>query len=481
MAEENEQEVGKSWYTKYRPVTMEQYCGPAIKELIKNRFTKRSNMPHVIMIYGNRGCGKTTLARILSKYYLCENPHEDGTPCEECDTCQSINEILIGGESMAVECPGVIEVDATTANGKEAIQEVIDDALQPPVYTKYKIIIFDECHMISAAAQNSLLKVIEDIPSHLVVIFATTNPEKVLQTIKSRCQLTIEAKKQSVQDMASRLEEISILENLEYSKDALQAIAKAGNRVPRECICLLEAIAKTYNNSILIDNVQKQVGGITSQIYMDYFSAANKGLVYILEFVRKLKDTETKISDFVAGLNKFVLDSMYIKHGISLDDYPTEYIKSIKDLFSTYTSSDFDTLMQIIQYMTYHIREEQESENEVLLVTTAMRISKVDMLAKGLNCEQSEAINENKISLVEHSKKLKANNEEALEKLKFAMDLANEHDEFEGIHQVNNSKDILDTVKVNDIISFDTDSDSSASGSSSDDKTGNSAVDEFFS
>ena len=173
-------EVSKSWYTKHRPRTMEEYSGEQIKNLVNKRFVNRGNMPHCIYIRGPRGTGKTTLARILTKYYLCESPLNTGEPCEECQMCQSINEILIDGNSTDTEVPGVLEVDATTANGKEAIQEVIDDAIQPPLYTEYKIIIFDECHMITPAAQNALLKIIEDIPKHLVCMFCTTNDEKVI-------------------------------------------------------------------------------------------------------------------------------------------------------------------------------------------------------------------------------------------------------------------------------------------------------------
>ena len=225
--------IGKSWYTKYRPVTMEDYSGPKIKDTINKRFKKRENFPHVIMMHGNRGCGKTTLCRILAKYYLCENFSEDG-PCEQCEMCTSINEILIGGESSQVECPGVTELDATIMRGVEAIQEVLDDALIAPIYGDFKVLIVDECHMISNAGQNSMLKIIEDIPPHLVVMFATTDPQKVLQTIKSRCQLTLEARKQSVSDMANRLMTIAQAERLTVSKEALEAIVRKKDRVPRE-------------------------------------------------------------------------------------------------------------------------------------------------------------------------------------------------------------------------------------------------------
>ena len=435
------EELEKSWYTKHRPATMEQYSGPAIKNIVEKRFTKRENMPHVMMIHGSRGCGKTTFSRIISKYYLCLNFTESG-PCEECEMCQSINEILISGES-GVECPGVVEVDATIANGKEAIQEVMDDAMLSPIYGDFKVLIMDECHMFSNAAQNSLLKLIEDIPPHLVVIFATTDPQKVLPTIKSRCQLTLEARKQSVQDMARRLMEIAKIERLTVSQEALEVIARKGNRVPRECINLLENIAKTYAGEVTIDNVRDYLGGTTSELYMDYFKAANTGLSATLVFIRKLRNDDVKLNDFVSGLMGFVMDSLYIKHGVSLEEYPTDYLNAVKKMFEMYNSSDFDVLMQIIEYLSNQLTADDDNKNELLLTTTALRISKIDMLANGLAKEQDEAIVENKLSLVEHHKKLKVDNAQAIEAQKMDLDLEEIKEEFGDIRQVANTYDLL--------------------------------------
>lgn len=453
-------ELEKSWYTKYRPTTIDEYSGPKIKSIVKKRFTKKSNMPHVIMMEGERGCGKTTFARIISKYYLCENPHEDGTPCEECEMCRSINEILISGESTQVECPGVTEIDATTMNGKEAIQEVLDDAIQAPIYSQYKVLIIDEVHMVTSAAQNSMLKIIEDIPPHLIVIFATTNPEKVLQTIKSRCQLTLEARKQSIKDMANRLLQISEYENLTVSNEALEIIARKGNRVPRECINILENIAKTYDGEITVDHVREALGGVSSELYMDYFRAANKSLEEILLFVRKLRDNDVKTTDFTNGLMAFVLDSMYIKHGISLEDFPTDYIKSVKELFEMYNSSDFDMLMQVLECMNSNLTADNNSTNEFVLTTTAMRISKINLLANGLAHESEVAIAENKESLYEHSQKLKVNNAEVAEQMKTDITPSVLKDEFENVHQVANTAELLKNIELSNI-GLDSESDDS--------------------
>lgn len=445
-------EIGNMWYTQYRPYTMEEYSGPTIKNTVSRRFTKKDNFPHTVYVKGPRGTGKTTLARILTKYYLCLNPHEDGTPCEECEMCTSINEILISGNSLDVECPGVQEIDSTTASGKEAISQIMEDALQAPIYTPYKIIIFDECHMITVQAQNSLLKLIEDIPKHLICIFCTTNDEKVLQTIKSRMQLNIEAKKQSVPDMVNRLMVISEKENLTVSKEALEVIARKGNRVPRECINILEAIAKTYDRQVTIENVREHLGGISSEIYLDYFKAAHGSLSQILQFVKMLKIEDVKLAHFVSGLMAFALDSMYIKHGISLEDYPPDYIKSVKELFEMYNSSDFDMLLQILEYLSNSITAEDDAKNELLITTTAMRISKIQLLANGLANEQKEAITENKISLYEHSKKLKVDNDMLSEQMKVDLNTADMKESFDEIRQVVNTQNLLDGVKVPDFI-----------------------------
>ena len=470
------EELEKSWYTKYRPKTIDEYLGTGIKSIVQKRFNKRENMPHVIMLHGSRGCGKTTLSRILSKHFLCTNLTEDG-PCEQCEMCKSINEILISGESSQVECPGVTEVDATIMNGKEAIQEVLDDALQPPIYSDLKVLIVDECHMISSAGQNSMLKIIEDIPSHLVVIFATTNPEKVLQTIKSRCQLTLEVKRQSVKDMADRLMQISVREGLTVSREALEVIAKKGNRVPRECINLLEDIAKTYGNKVDIAAVRDRLGGALSDTYIEYFRAANTSLGEILTFIKKLKDNDIKIINFVNGLMQFIMDSMYIKYGIALEEYTQDYVATIKELFDEYTSSDFDTLLQIVENMIHSVSQDDDAKNDVILTVNTMRISKIKLLAKGLSSEQAQSIAENKLSLAEHSKRLKEKGEsiEKIEnKLRMDLEIADIKENFDNTTVVSGFEGILDGLNVPDIQMPD------KKAEVEEVKTGNDEIDSFF-
>lgn len=391
-----------AWYRKYRPVSIDDYMGDSIKHMVNARFTDKNALPQVIMLHGNRGCGKTSFARIVTKYYLCESP-VDGKPCEECEICRLINDALINGAESGVEVPGVTEVDATTANGKEAIQNIIDDAIIAPMFTKYKIIILDECHMITPQAQNSLLKIIEDVPSHLVVIFATTDPEKVLGTIHSRCQVKLEVKKKTVDELAQRLMYIAKQEGLTTSMEALKIIAKQADRVPREAINLLESIAKSYGNNVTVESVRESTGSVSAELYMEYYEKANEGLEDILLFTKKLKELDISPRDFFSGLTRFTIDCLYIRHGINLEDHPVEYIKKVKKLFDTYNSSEFDVLLQIIEN-SYGMIGNDEPRNELAIINTALRVSKLDMLSRGLDIEFMEAEKENKMSISEYQK-----------------------------------------------------------------------------
>jgi DNA polymerase III gamma/tau subunit len=277
--------------------------------------------------------------------------------------------------------------------------------------------------------------------------------------------------------MTDRLLTISEKEGLTVSREALEVISKAGGRVPRDCIKLLESIAKTYGDEVTVDIVKEYVGTTSSDMYMQYFKAANSSLADILEFVKLVQDKDTNLAEFVDGLMEFVVDAMYIKFGIAYDEYTTDFIKSIKELFSMYDSSEFDTLMQIIEYLTNHITKDRDNRNTMLLITTAMRIGKINLLANGLASEQSEAVAENKISVYEHSKMLQSNNSEIIEQTKINLDLEMIKDEFKDSSQVIDTGNLLDNVEIPYI---DLDSNIEPEEEQSKVKSLGSEVDEFF-
>lgn len=395
MADQN-----RAWYRKYRPKTIDDYIGDDIKRAIKGNFSKPENRPQVILIEGERGCGKTTFARLISKYYHCLNPQEDGKPCEECEACESINATLIDGDATD-SFDGVIEVDATTANTKEQIQNIIEEALQPPLWTQYKVLILDECHMITPSAQNSLLKVIEDIPKHLVVIFATTEKDKVLGTIKSRCQLKLQVHKKSIKEMSDRLLEIAKREGLGVEPGALELISKAGDRVPRECINKLEEISKANNKEITIQAVRENIGGTDASLYAKFFVSANKGLENIIAFNEQLKEMNIVYADFMNGLAQFILNCIKLRMGINLKMFDNDYIVEANKIFKIYSVSEIDMILQLLEYYLKETRK-SEVENELAVITFATRIGKVGILNSALNEEAVKAAQENKKSITKY-------------------------------------------------------------------------------
>lgn len=373
----------KAWYIEFRPSTLDDYKGEDIVEKIRSRFSREDDKPHVIFVHGTHGCGKTTVMRILSKYYMCENPNDDGTPCEKCEMCKQINDILIGGET-GVEVEGVKEINGVIANGKGIVQEVMEEALQEPLYTKYKIIIFDECHKMTDAAQNSLLKDLEDIPSHLVVMFGTTEPDKVIDTIKSRVHMDLEVHKKTEAQICDLLLGISRIKGVTTSREALKLIAKKGDRVPRDCITILETVAKTYGMQVTLENVRKCTASVGEELYIDYFQSCKKGLSDILEFNCRLSEMEIDSNKFLSGLSRFIMDCMYILYGIKMEEYDKEFCKCAKLLFKDYNSSSFDNLLKIVEDTNRSITAD-DNKNELIITSMGMKMFRVDELIKGFS------------------------------------------------------------------------------------------------
>lgn len=403
-----------AWARKYRPVSLDDYLGTTLINTIKNRFSNRDNLPNTIFMYGERGCGKTSGARLLAMEALCLSP-VNGRACGECEMCKEIQQYISNSEA-GMECVGITEINAADTNGKDSVNEIIEDALVPPVYGERKVLIFDECHRLSKAAQNSLLKLIEEPPSFLIFILCTTDPENVLDTIKSRMQLRIEVKKHSVEALSGRLLEIAKKEKIKTSLEALRIIVKKCDRIPRDSIMMLEDIAKTYGE-VTLNSVKKMVGEDSAGLYVEYFEAANKSFEAILKFNRKFKDENTDIGEFFSGLTRFVLDSFYIKSGLNLEEYPEEYVNKIKKLFKLYTSREADTLLQVLEHAMLNL-DNNPNKAELLLTTTAIRISKVSRIADGLLVEEvKQGEKENKKAMTEYYKQRELSNQKKKESI----------------------------------------------------------------
>lgn len=218
-------------YLKYRPKNLDQLDLPEVSESLK-KIVNSGQIPHAFLFAGPKGTGKTSAARILAKIINCEKPGKDGTPCDKCDQCVSITK----GSNL-----DVIELDAASHRGIDDVRVLRDAVKLSPTKAKKKIYIIDEAHMLTTEACNALLKTLEEPPEHVVFILATTNPEKLIDTIRSRTTL-IPFRKANTEELVKSLRRVVEGEKVKADDAALAVIAKASGGAFRDAIKTLELL-----------------------------------------------------------------------------------------------------------------------------------------------------------------------------------------------------------------------------------------------
>ena len=325
-----------AWYRKYRPRNLDDYAGEKVCQKVRAimRPENKEHMPHFWFIYGTHGCGKTTLARILAKYYLCQNPDADGEPCGQCEACRQIEESLISeGKDKDVE--GVTEINASSTNGKEGLVEAFERASQTS-FSKYNVLILDEIQKASEAAQQALLKPLEDIGDDLVVIMATTEPAKVLSTIRSRAQITLQIGRHGPEEIASRLAVACKDENLTFDKSALESIALRERGVFRESFNRLENIVMTLpkgQTRITKALVDENYNLLPDDFFIAFLKNVRScnlgGLVLMQQDI--IMDGYTPL-DFVAALSNFFAEGLECVYGkMSAGKKTKEFMQTLSD------------------------------------------------------------------------------------------------------------------------------------------------------
>ncbi len=247
-------------YRKFRPEHFEDVKGQEhIVTTLKNQI-QSDHVGHAYLFCGTRGTGKTTIAKIFAKAVNCENPGEKG-PCGECAMCKNI----ASGNSM-----NVVEMDAASNNKVDDIRQVIEEVQYSPPQGKYKVYIIDEVHMLTTSAFNALLKTLEEPPSYLIFILATTEVHKIPLTILSRCQ-RYDFKRISVETIAARLRELLDKEGVEAEEKALTYIAKLADGALRDGLSLLEqCISFYFGETLTYEKVLKVLGAVDHEVYAQF-------------------------------------------------------------------------------------------------------------------------------------------------------------------------------------------------------------------
>ncbi|MBZ4650158.1 DNA polymerase III subunit gamma/tau [Thermosipho sp. (in: thermotogales)] len=304
-------------YRKYRPKLFSEVVGQNhVKTLFLNSL-KNGEISHAYIFAGPRGTGKTTVARILAKSLNCEN--KNGVePCNKCNTCQSID----NGSFM-----DVLEIDAASNRGIDEIRKIRETVGYHAAQGNYKVYIIDEVHMLTKEAFNALLKTLEEPPSNVVFILATTNPEKIPQTIISRCQV-IDFKNITIEDIIKRLEFVCKKENINISQEALNEIAKRANGGMRDALTILEQVSKSSSKNITIEDVRETLGLVPIEVINEIIDSIKIGdIKKTTEIIEKVYFSGKDPEVFLMQL----LEEMILK--IESGDYELiEFLKPLSEI-----------------------------------------------------------------------------------------------------------------------------------------------------
>ena len=279
---------------KYRPMTFDSVVGQsALTSTLKNA-VRSGKLAHAFLFCGPRGVGKTTCARIFAKTINCTNPSPDGEACNECESCRSFNE----QRSM-----NIFELDAASNNSVDNIKQLMEQTTIPPQSGRYKVFIIDEVHMLSQAAFNAFLKTLEEPPSYVIFILATTEKHKILPTIISRCQI-YDFERMTVADTIRHLKMVAQKEGITYEEEALNVIAEKADGGMRDALSIFDQCASFCQNDLTYAKVIENLNVLDAEYY---FKIVDMSI-------------ENKVSDVMLLLNDVInkgFDSAHLISGLA--------------------------------------------------------------------------------------------------------------------------------------------------------------------
>lgn len=334
----------------YRPSSLDSYIGNTkVKETVKRVLHKDKKKPQSILLTGNTGCGKTTLARIISSWYMCENPNEDGSPCGECLTCEYMKEYIMTGNNEML--PDIKEIDSSE-KGKNDMVALLEEMEYPAYGGGWKVYIIDESHALSLATSTLMLKPLEEPPEKVLIIFATTDPQKMLDTLKNRCQLQLKITKPNTTELAGLLKRVCLDKGKDYDMQGLRIICSRADFVIRDSLNYLEQVISSRGSATGVA-VSEEFDEISDKIIFDFYNAyINKDYLGYINVLYQIK-TSFDFGIFLQSLTNFTTRGIYILNNISVEGLSEAEIKSYLEVFSRFSMEDIAYILSSLKKISY--------------------------------------------------------------------------------------------------------------------------------
>lgn len=352
---------------RYRSKTLKEYIGG---ERIKSEILKTlatGSFPQVMSFYGESGCGKTTMARLVTKEYLCLDRDLEHGACGECDYCRLMEEYIETGDT--IDLPNVVYINSADDSRKQDLDGIIEEASMPTYDGAWRVYIFDEFHRSSHGQQNRLLNILEEPPGQVLFLFCTTEPEKIIETIRNRVQLAFTVRKPNIKQLGGLLARVCKQENIEFDMDGINMVCTASNFVIRQALMNLERVIKTEGN-VKLESVELVLGTAVRGHYLDFFRLFMDGEVNKFEAVKLLTVIKAEMSmlDFVRGLTEMMRRAMQIRYQAKVEGLTELEIEGINEVFEKFTDDDMLYLLKFLLNMTGDIES-----NLMLLIFGGIR------------------------------------------------------------------------------------------------------------
>ena len=332
---------------RFRPTTMANYVGnEKNKETIK-RYLK-GKKPQSILLTGNTGCGKTTIARLLVKEYLCEDRDDEKGACGVCSSCVAVDDYILTGSTEML--PDIHEIDITDKSGKSDIDSILETVEYPSITGGWKVYLLDEVHMASRQAQSRILKILEEPPEDVLFIFCTTDPDKMLDTLKNRCQLKLSIVKPTLVDITNILKRVCLEESKDYDLEGLRTIASRSEFVIRDSLNNLERVLETRGDAKAV-SVNEEFNEISNALLFQFYNAfREKDFLAYMGLLYKIK-VSFDFRQFLVSLNNFTMRGIYILNGVDVEGISEDELVSYKELFKSFTTEELSYILSSLRRM----------------------------------------------------------------------------------------------------------------------------------